>query len=437
MANTVTTALALCGVDRDTNNIIFNGSLTSGRIAEEIFEDNFDTFMDISYEELDDHWKTYAGLTVADGKIRLRPPTKSNIKALVQWVRDRIRMSLNPSAIPFPVNNRTDLLKRYHTHKQWVKDAKNMLKTALPKCFTEKMKWMDWKTTFIGFLRTQPGRNGVPLSYVICDNTNPITNRTNADFLDDYVDQAPLTGTAFIMDRLKVHMLIVRFISEHTVAEQKILPFKDQADGRVDFMALKDYYEGVSANSRLLQTAEKDIQELFYLGEKYPSMWWDEFETRLTNAFAIIDKDAGRRVYTNDAKLRMLNNKIRADFLLTMKTSIDMEMNKVPMTMTFEAAMRNYRNTVQAKFPDDPKAHKKRKIQATTAQQKTGKGKGGDSNKKQNSGGKNSGKQSSSTNRTNSHKDSWTVIGNDGKKIDVHPSFQWNSTDWFNIPKPV
>ena len=437
MANTVATALALCGVDTDMNNIIFNGSTTSVRIANEIFDDSFDTFMDITFEELDDHWKTYATLTVADGKVCLRPPTKSNIKALVQWVGDRVRMSLSPSTIAFPVNNKATLIKRYHTHKQWVRDAKNMLETALPKSFTEKMKWIDWKTTLIGFLCTQPGRNGVPLSYIVRDNANPITTRTNADFLDDYVDQAPLTGTAFIMDRLKVHTLIVRFILEHTVAEQKILPIKDQADGRVDFMALKDYYEGVGANSKLLHAAEKDIQELFYLGEKYPSMWWDEFETRFTNALATIDKDAGRAVYTNDAKLRMLNNKIRADFLLTMKTSIDMEMNKVPMTKTFEGAMRNYRYTVQAKFPDDPKAHKKRKIQAATAQQKTGKGKGDNSNKKHNSDGKHSGTHSGGSNRTNSHKDSWTVLGNDGKKIDVHPSFQWDSQDWFNIPKPV
>ena len=68
MANTLATARALCRVDRDMNNIIFIGSLTSARIANEIFDDSFDTFMDITFEELDDHWKTYAALTVNDGK---------------------------------------------------------------------------------------------------------------------------------------------------------------------------------------------------------------------------------------------------------------------------------------------------------------------------------------------------------------------------------
>ena len=71
MANTVATALVLYRVDTDMNNIIFNGSTTSVGIANEIFDDSFNTFMDITFKELDDQWKTYAALTVTDGKIRI------------------------------------------------------------------------------------------------------------------------------------------------------------------------------------------------------------------------------------------------------------------------------------------------------------------------------------------------------------------------------
>ena len=38
----------------------------------------------------------------------------------------------------------------------------------------------------------------------------------------------------------------------------------------------------------MLHVAEKDIADLFYVGEKIPHMWWDEFETRLTNAFTML-----------------------------------------------------------------------------------------------------------------------------------------------------
>ena len=79
-------------------------------------------------------------------------------------------------------------------------------------------------------------------------------------------------------------------------------------------------------------------------------MWWDLFEVRITNLFALIYKDAVRRVHNDEMKLRMLNNKIKYDFLLAMKTNIEMQMNMVPMNMTYSAALANYRNTVNHKF---------------------------------------------------------------------------------------
>ena len=67
-----------------------------------------------------------------------------------------------------------------------------MAKNSIPKKFTEKMEWMDWKATIINFLKYQPGRNGVPLKYVIRENFATII-RTNTKFLDDYVEKNPLT----------------------------------------------------------------------------------------------------------------------------------------------------------------------------------------------------------------------------------------------------
>ena len=82
--NTVASALVLCSVDTNMNSVVWNGNLTSDDLAHEVFEDNFETFMNITYEKTDDHWATYAAFTVSDGKVRLRPPTKTNICALVQ-----------------------------------------------------------------------------------------------------------------------------------------------------------------------------------------------------------------------------------------------------------------------------------------------------------------------------------------------------------------
>ena len=73
-------------------------------IADDVFDNLFTTCMDITFKELDDHFKTYSELTVAQGQIRLRPGTRKNIKAFVQWTRDEICLGRNPGAIPFPVD---------------------------------------------------------------------------------------------------------------------------------------------------------------------------------------------------------------------------------------------------------------------------------------------------------------------------------------------
>ena len=322
---TIEEAIEACGVD---NGVVFgqyNGQTQVQRIAEDVFDGNFASCMDKQVSELEDDWKTYAQLTVNQGQIRLRPAMKKNVKAMIQWVRGEIHMGRDPSHTAFPVNDAPELIKRYTTHKQWVKKSSDKASTALPKQFTEESKWIDWKGSFINFLRTQPGRDGVPLNYVIRDNVNPPPAGTppSTEFLDDYVSHSPLNGATFASDAGEVHTYLVNFISGNATAENKIMPFVAERNGRTSFQALKNHYEGVGANATAIVAAEEDITNLFYSGEKKPHMWWEEFETRLTMAFAIIDKDQGRQVYTDIVKLRMLNKKVKADFLEQVKTTIE------------------------------------------------------------------------------------------------------------------
>ena len=86
------------------------------------------------------------------------------------------------------------------------------------------------KSTLINFLKSQPGRNGVPLDYVVHDDVNPGAG-TMVSFLQDYSNRALLQGNAFNHDAAKVHSFILCFISENNVPEQKILPYKDQNNG--------------------------------------------------------------------------------------------------------------------------------------------------------------------------------------------------------------
>ena len=70
-------------------------------------------------------------------------------------------------------------------------------------------------------------------------------------------------------------------------------------------------------------------------------MWWDKFEVKLTNNLSGIDKTAGRQFNTDVIELRMFNSKVRSDFLVAMKTKIDIQMNMQLLVITYTSAVSN------------------------------------------------------------------------------------------------
>ena len=187
MPQTIVEALTACGV-MDINSVLLDGLTCAERVSDDVFDDDFHTCINLSFSDLEDKWKNYAALTQAQGQIRLKSATKKRVKALVHWSKKQLRLVVEPADGLFPVHETPAIIKRYHAHLAWTDKAKKMVKTALPKQFSSKVKWIDWKDHFVNFLRTQPGRNGIPLSYVIRENELPI-QRQNSEFLDDFVDR--------------------------------------------------------------------------------------------------------------------------------------------------------------------------------------------------------------------------------------------------------
>ena len=91
------------------------------------------------------------------------------------------------------------------------------------------------------------------------------------------MDKAPLVGQSFTTDAAEVNTYIVTSISGNTAAEGKMVAHAAENNGRLDFMALKDYYKGVGLHTVNLVKDDKLLNG-FFSGEKKPHMWWDEFE---------------------------------------------------------------------------------------------------------------------------------------------------------------
>ena len=145
--------------------------------------------------------------------------------------------------------------------------------------------------------------------------------------------------------------MIVNFTSGNQEAEFKIQAQINQNNGRSDHRSLKEHYEGVGVYAIEVTRAKQILKTLFYSGEKKPYMWWTEFECQLTAAFVSFDRQEGRIAYSNEMKLRILNEKVNADFLAAAKAGINMALTAVPMTMTYARALQTFRNEVIRKFP--------------------------------------------------------------------------------------
>ena len=66
LPQTMVAALEECGV-LINNPQIMNGETVSQRITNDIFDNDFYSCMELSSSDLEDNWKTYSTLTVAQG----------------------------------------------------------------------------------------------------------------------------------------------------------------------------------------------------------------------------------------------------------------------------------------------------------------------------------------------------------------------------------
>ena len=63
----------------------------------------------------------------------------------------------------------------------------------------------------------------------------------NNNFVDEYVDKAPIVGQAFTTNASEVHTYINKFNSGNAVAEANMDAHAAENNGPLEFMALKDH----------------------------------------------------------------------------------------------------------------------------------------------------------------------------------------------------
>ena len=439
---TLQDALNACGVPQD--GVLFNGATKTERIAHEIFDDEFQTCMDMSFDDFNSECKTLAGLNVNQGQIRLLPAVKRNIRGLIQWTKDKIITGGDPTMELFPVLEAPRYVLRYKTHQNFIDKSKTLSDIAKPEKLKADTKWSDWYPSFVNFLRAIPGARGVPLSYVIREEEQPaLIEDPNISFLENYILMTELNGPTYETDKLEVHIYITSFVSGNPIAEAKIVAHGEVNCGRSDWFALANHFQGVGVHAFEITRAESVLNNLFYSGEKQPHMWWAEFEKELSRAFAIYQRVEGRAVHSNVMKLRILMHKVKADFLQQPKAALNVELARVPLTLTYENALATFRNAVNQKHPPTVGTTNNRTRRVNEVGGRFNNGRGGRGRGQYRGGyrggrgrGRGNGRgRGGRHNGTRTRPDSWWAVSSSGQSIECHPKISYPNHIWRDIPE--
>ena len=177
-------------------------------------------------------------------------------------------------------------------------------------------------------------------------------------------------------------------------------------------------------------------------------MWWDEFERQITDAFNTYDYLEKMSIHSNDMILRILNKKILADFLQATKASINLELAKTPVTITYENELTTFRNQVNHKSPPEFSSSNSRKKSRINEASTRGSGRGGifqvQGRRYQGhvrrgiSGGRGRGRSGSGHggrgNHRRSRKDAQMVQYNYVSQLEVHLSYDFTNDEWHRLP---
>ena len=205
--------------------------------------------------------------------------------------------------------------------------------------------------------------------------------------------------------------------------------------------------------------AEHTINFLFYSGEKKPHMWWGEFEKELSRAFAIYQRTEGRVVHSNEMKLRILMGKVQADFLQNVKAALNVDLSRIPMTLTYEDALATFRNAVNQKYPPSVGSSNNRVRRINEVGSNYGRGNGRNHGGGRGRGGRTQYRSYYQGGRGNSRgrggrfnerggrgrghftdgkktkPDSWWTVCENGRVVECHPKISYPNNIWFEIPQ--
>ena len=153
----------------------------------------------VNFDDVDTMAKYYVNQMLILGGLNFGIYRIKKLKALLHWAQDFRRILEQPSVEGMTGDDflmQLDwALKQTKVWKQYFEELYKKSKEAFPGLLKSEREWIDWEAKFANYFLGLVGVNGVPLSYVTCENENPPTDsRKYASFVDVTVYCALFSG---------------------------------------------------------------------------------------------------------------------------------------------------------------------------------------------------------------------------------------------------
>lgn len=205
--------------------------------------------------------------------------------SLMYWVQDQQRID-KPFQFGIDITEAQffSALEESYERQQCREDQKKIGESLISSEFQIQLKsttqWQRWYIELQSVLGSIIGSSGIPLTYVIRDDSTRPAEFHNWE--TEVIYSAALTGRHFTHDAKTVHQVLLRNIAEDSDAYTYIKTHLRRENGRVDIIALRERYENTSSMEARVNEAKRLFDSLQYRNER--SMPFEQFSAKLQKA---------------------------------------------------------------------------------------------------------------------------------------------------------
>ena len=320
----------------------------------QLFNDSIGSYRDISSfseKDISDMETEYSRRTAADGRMNIGIRRTTKLQALINFIQDFRRTSRDPTIdgmerADFEIALET-AMNRAMIRKSLIDQSDIKSKEATPGPLVSESKWIEWESKFVNYLSVQIGTAGVPLAYVVRENDDPDEETVFANFVEETISRAPLTGEYYDADAQTVYQALISFTTGQPL-HNWIKNTSRYRDGRRSMQALWDHFAGEGNTSRRIAEADRIKESLHYKNER--SMAFETFLTKCQSMFNIYEQED--EPMEEDAKIRFIFRKVQHPVLDKTIEALKATIATSPAgTITYTTAA-NHLSTAVSEIPE-------------------------------------------------------------------------------------